>query len=123
SLAQARNLSAIPTPKKLPNPPIPMKTPNIVNTIVDEANRRTYVILAPRLLTDGEIYRAIRQELLRRGSPLADGETLTLTVTSNGGTVSSVAEPDPQKGLVSAAAPTPIDNEAESFASPPAPLE
>ena len=66
-----------------------MKAPNTENTIVDEANRRTYVILAPRVLTDGEIYKVIRQEILRRGSPLAGGETITLTVTSSGGGITS----------------------------------
>lgn len=87
----------------------PMKAGNIENTIVDEVNRRTYVILAPRVLTDGEIYRAIRQEILRRGSPLADGETITLTITSSGERISSVAEPRTPK-----AAPSP------SSTSPPA---
>jgi hypothetical protein len=75
-----------------------MKAPNIENTVVDEANRRTYVILAPRVLTDGEIYRVIRQEILRRGGPLADGETITLTVTSSGGRINAAAEPGPQRG-------------------------
>ena len=98
-----------------------MKAPNIENTIVDEANRRTYVILAPRVLTDGEIYRVIRQELLRRGSALADGETITLTVTSTGGKITSVAEPEPAKGPLNPATPNP--NEEEPFTSPPAPLE
>ena len=73
-----------------------MKAPNIENTIVDEVNRRTYVILAPRVLTDGELYRAIRQEILKRGSPLADGETLTLTLTPRGGTIATVSKPEPQ---------------------------
>ncbi len=98
-----------------------MKAQNIENTIVDEANRRTYVILAPRVLTDGEIYRAIRQEILRRGSPLADGETLTLTVTSTGGRITSVAEPEPQRGPLSRAASNP--NEEKRFTLPPASLE
>ncbi len=93
-----------------------MKAPNIENTIVDEANRRTYIIMAPRVLTDGEIYRVIRQEILRRGSPLAGGETLTLTVTSSG-RITSVAEPEPQRGPLIQAAPDP--NEEESFTSPP----
>ena len=74
-----------------------MKAPNIANTIVDEAHRRTYVILAPRVLTDGEMYGVIRKELLRRGSPLADGETLTLTVTTSGGRITPVAQPEPPK--------------------------
>ncbi len=62
-----------------------MQVPNIENVVVDEANNRTYVILAPRVLSDGEIYRAIRQEILRRaGKPVAQGQTLTLTVTLRG---------------------------------------
>ncbi len=97
-----------------------MKAPNIVNTIVDEANRRTYVILAPRVLTDGEIYRAIRQEILRRGSPLPDGETLTLTVTSSGGRITSATEPEPPKAPPNPVAPNP--NEDKRLTSPPAPL-
>jgi len=98
-----------------------MKTPNIENTIVDEANRRTYVLLAPRVLTDGESYRAIRQEILRRGSPLADGETLTLTVTFSGGKISSIAKSEPQKASLSPMAPHTIQE--EPFASTPASLE
>ncbi len=58
-----------------------MPSPNIENIVVDEANHRRYIVLAPRVLSDGEIYRAIRQEILRRGGkPLAEGETLTVTV-------------------------------------------
>lgn len=58
-----------------------MQTPNIENVVVDEANGRTYIVLAPRVLSDGEIYKAIRQELLRRGGkPVPQGETLTLTL-------------------------------------------
>jgi hypothetical protein len=75
-----------------------MQSKQIENTVVDEANHRTYVILAPRVLSDGEIYRAIRQEILRRGGrPLADGETLTLTLTSSGRTISPAPELEPQK--------------------------
>lgn len=56
-----------------------MKT-EIENIVVDEANQRTYIVRAPRLLTDGELYRQIRRELLKRGhKPLASGETLTVT--------------------------------------------
>lgn len=98
-----------------------MKAPNIENTIVDEANRRTYVIMAPRVLTDGEIYRVIRQEILRRGSSLADGETITLTVTSTGGRITTIAQPEPSSGPVSPKASNP--NEEEPFTLPPAPLE
>lgn len=57
-----------------------MEKPNIKNVVVDEANQRTYVILAPRLLSDGEIYKTIRREILRRGGKHpAHGETVTLT--------------------------------------------
>jgi len=56
-----------------------MKT-EIENVVVDEANHRTYIVRARRSLTDGEIYRLIRRELLKRGGkPLASGETLTLS--------------------------------------------
>ena len=44
-----------------------MQSEQIENTVVDEANRRTYIVLAPRVLSDGEIYRAIRREILKRG--------------------------------------------------------
>ena len=93
-----------------------MKAPNITNTVVDEANSRTYVILAPRVLTDGELYRAIRQEILRRGGkPLANGETLTLRVTSDGGTVVSAAELEPQTEAPSMAALKPDEPGHFSF--------
>jgi hypothetical protein len=70
-----------------------MPAPNTANTVVDEANRRTYVILAPRVLTEGELYRAIRQGIFRRGGgPLAQGETLT----SSGGRIASATELEPE---------------------------
>ena len=94
-----------------------MKAQNIENTVVDEANRRTYVIMAPRVLTDGEIYKVIRQEILRRGSPLAEGETITLTVTSSGGRITPLAEPEPTSGPLSPAAPD--ATEEGPFTSPP----
>ena len=56
-----------------------MKHSKIEHVIVDEANQRTYVVMADHPLTDGEIYRRIRQEILRRGgNPVGKGETLTL---------------------------------------------
>jgi hypothetical protein len=59
-----------------------MKASNIENVIVDEANERTYIVMAPRLLSDGEVYKAIRQEILKRGGkPVGRGETLTVTTT------------------------------------------
>jgi hypothetical protein len=61
-----------------------MQSPNIENTVVDEANHRTYIVLAPRVLSDGEIYKAIRQEILRRGGvPPPAGQTLTITHTAS----------------------------------------
>ena len=90
----------------------------IKNTVVDEANHRTYIVLAPRVLSDGEIYRAIRQEILRRGGkPLAHGETLTLTVTSNGRSIPPAPEPEPQKEPPRPAVPNP--GEKEQLSSPP----
>jgi uncharacterized protein YbjT (DUF2867 family) len=58
-----------------------VQPPNIENTVVDEANHRRYVVLAPRVLSDGELYKAIRQEILRRGGvPPSPGKTLTITL-------------------------------------------
>ena len=59
-----------------------MKSPNIENIVVDEANERTYVVMAPRVLTDGETFQAIRQEIQKRGGkPPARGERLVLTAS------------------------------------------
>ena len=58
-----------------------MQTQNIENTVVDEANHRTYIVLAPRVLSDGELYQAIRQEILKRGGVPPAGQTLTITLT------------------------------------------
>ena len=56
-----------------------MDAPNIENVIVDEANQRRYVVLAQTVLSDGEVYRAIRKEILKRGGmPPLPGETLTI---------------------------------------------
>ena len=56
-----------------------MKPCDVENKIVDEANERTYIIMAPRLLTDGEMFRIIRREILKRGGKtLARGETIVL---------------------------------------------
>ncbi len=48
---------------------------------MDEANNRTYVIMATRTLTDGELYRVIRLELLNRGRALAGGEKLVISAS------------------------------------------
>ena len=56
-----------------------MKSPNTKNTIVDEAHGLTYVVMAHRTLTDGEVYSAIRVALLKRdGKRPARGETLVI---------------------------------------------
>jgi hypothetical protein len=55
--------------------------PEIENIVVDEANERTYVVLAPKVLNDGELYRAIRIELLKRGS-LSKGTRLVINTAS-----------------------------------------
>ena len=61
-----------------------MPASNIENTVVDEANHRTYIVLASRVLSDGEIYKAIRQEILKRGgAPPAEDETLTITFATS----------------------------------------
>jgi hypothetical protein len=56
-----------------------MKASDVENKVVDEANERTSIIVAPRLLTDGEMFRIIRREILKRGGKtLGKGETLVL---------------------------------------------
>jgi hypothetical protein len=56
-----------------------LKASDVENKVVDEANERTYIIMAPRVLTDGEMFRIIRREILKRGrKPLARGETVVL---------------------------------------------
>jgi len=61
-----------------------MKSELIENVIVDEVHDRTYVVMADRTLADGEIYSAIRVELLRRGASLAPGERLVITPSKRG---------------------------------------
>jgi hypothetical protein len=97
-----------------------MQANSIENIVVDEANHRTYVVLASRALSDGEIYRAIRREILKRGGkPLERGVTLTLTLASTGGTVSAVEGAEPQTGPSNSAVPDP--NETAGLATAPAP--
>ena len=67
----------------------PVKSESVENIVVDEIHGRTYVVMADRILTDGELYRAIRIEILRRGNPLARGERL---VISNSGSFKSRAQ-------------------------------
>jgi len=52
-----------------------MKSESVENIVVDEAPGRTYLVMADRILTDGELCRAIRIELLRRGNLFAGFRT------------------------------------------------
>jgi hypothetical protein len=57
-----------------------MKSPNTENVFVDEAHDLTYVVMAHRVLTDGEMFSAIRVEILKRGGKLPQkGERLVIT--------------------------------------------
>jgi hypothetical protein len=59
-----------------------MKTPTVENTVVDKVHGCTYIVKAFRILTDGEMYSAIRCALLKRvGKHLAKGETLVITTS------------------------------------------
>ena len=56
-----------------------MKPQTTKNVIVDEAKKITYVVMACRVLTDGEVYRDIRLALLQRGGQHPpSGETLVI---------------------------------------------
>ena len=56
-----------------------MKSSEVQNIVVDEANEVTYEVTAHRLLTDGELYSAIRVALLKLGGKrLSRGETLKI---------------------------------------------
>lgn len=56
-----------------------MQTLNVENVVVDEANKITYLVMAPRILTDGELYSAIRIDVLRHGRRGANGEPVVIT--------------------------------------------
>ena len=58
-----------------------MKTPNIENVVVDEASHRTYVVMASKVLTDGELYSAIRVDRLKHGRRKSDGERVIITAS------------------------------------------
>jgi hypothetical protein len=56
-----------------------MKTPSTANTFIDEASGLTYIVMAHRILTDGELFSAIRVALLKRvESRPKRGETITI---------------------------------------------
>ena len=61
---------------------------------MDEANERTYVVMADRTLTDGEVYRAIRLEVLRRKSPIARGERVVISTSKRGNPEASAKPAD-----------------------------
>jgi len=57
-----------------------MKKLDVENIVVDEVHQRTFVVMAQRVMTDGELYRAIRVELLKRGGRnLEKGERLVIS--------------------------------------------
>lgn len=58
-----------------------MNRKNIENIVVDEVHARTYVVMADRILTDGELYQAIRKALLKRTEPLGKGERLVMELS------------------------------------------
>ena len=59
-----------------------MKSPSVENVVVDEAAQRTYVVMAHRVLTDGELYSAIRIDLLKRRAQIAKGERIVITASN-----------------------------------------
>jgi hypothetical protein len=60
-----------------------MTPPMVENIVVDEVHQRTYVVMAQRTLSDGELYRAIRLELMKRGGQHpAKGETLVISAAN-----------------------------------------
>jgi len=56
-----------------------MKAPKVENIVVDEFRQNTYVVMAHRILTDGELYSVIRVEILKRKGILTRGERLVIT--------------------------------------------
>jgi hypothetical protein len=60
------------------------KKPSVENRVIDEGRQCTYVVMASRALTDGELFSAIRVEVLKRGGKLpGKGETLVITSTAD----------------------------------------
>ena len=50
----------------------------VKNTTHDEANRVTYTVMATRILSDGELFHAIRAAILKSGRRPQRGETLII---------------------------------------------
>ena len=61
-----------------------MKSQNVKNTVLDEVHDRTYVVMAQRVLTDGEMYSAIRVELLRRKGKFPEKGEILVIAADNG---------------------------------------
>ena len=60
-----------------------MKSPSIENIVIDEAHELTYVVMAHRILTDGELFSAIRVAILKRSGKLPEkGERLVITASN-----------------------------------------
>ena len=58
------------------------KIPTTQNIYVDQPHELTYVVMAHRVLTDGELFSAIRVELLKRGGKHpGKGESLVITTS------------------------------------------
>lgn len=60
-----------------------MKTEPTKNAIFDEANGITYEVLANRVLSDGEVFLAIRSALLSSGKRPQRGETLIINLADH----------------------------------------
>ena len=73
----------MPSPKEIETRK-PVKTPEIENVVVDEVHHLTYVVMAHKVLSDGELYSAIRVALLKRGSFPAKGERFIIAATGTG---------------------------------------
>ena len=56
-----------------------MKPPQVEKIFVDEIRQLTFVVMAQRTLTDGELYKAIRIELMKRGAVRTKGERVVIT--------------------------------------------
>jgi len=78
SLALAKESEAMQRPKGMETRKS-MKSPEIENIVVDEVHELTYVVMAHKVLNDGELYSAIRVEILKRGSFPTKGERLVIT--------------------------------------------
>jgi hypothetical protein len=61
-----------------------MKKLDVENIVVDEVHQRTFVVMAQRVMTDGEIFRAIRVELMKRGGKhMEKGEKMVISSSVN----------------------------------------